>query len=689
MAGFIRRYTTFPDIGQITQIEGVVIVDLPPPGTITGVGVGTTAVVGEFADCTYACSVDINGIVTPNNQPIEIFSAQDLIDKVGGFDPTLGDFGGADGNGFFAIKSKRFSRLVGVPLNLASTKGVRSWRQLATNKTATDPTPIISTLGATVAAGTTFNLGAVKVNLAQKVNFANDPPYLTGTDGATPVATGVTGIFASAGSDFVAAGVMAGDALVLGVIGATGALGSNAKTYRVQGTTGVTGLIIENLDGTALSWATGATQPFRLHPAETIDTGGNNIFGVAQGCTVLARPLTDNTGLVASDGTISAGSLLRPVVLPPDGTATTWDPLSGLSMAIGPSGLFFNHAVHPANIANGVGPTGSQPSIPSLYQDAINSLLIDQSPSRDVNILTTARTSRTIVKAVRAHVDYASSIGVGRIAPVSPGVGNGTLTGTQSLTVAAGSGTDGTAGSANFGVGSVDAAGRDERIMYSWPGVQFLVQEAVGIPIKTAIGTKTTDGMLDCRGDMWLASVMSVLAPERNPGQSGSPVSDILSAISGFQRGAPALGMNEYILMKQNGICGLRNDRTSGFIFQSGITTSLVSGQKNINRRRMADYIQDSIAAATVDLVKQPLTKALKTSIVSEIDAFLGGLLSPENPAAQRIDSYIIDQVSGNTQATAAASIFVVIYKVRTTPTANEIVFQSEIGEGVITTTAA
>ena len=50
MAGFIRRYGNFPGTETITLIEGVVIVDLPPPGSITGLSTGTVGLVGEFAD---------------------------------------------------------------------------------------------------------------------------------------------------------------------------------------------------------------------------------------------------------------------------------------------------------------------------------------------------------------------------------------------------------------------------------------------------------------------------------------------------------------------------------------------------------------------------------------------------------------------------------------------------------------
>jgi phage tail sheath protein FI len=103
----------------------------------------------------------------------------------------------------------------------------------------------------------------------------------------------------------------------------------------------------------------------------------------------------------------------------------------------------------------------------------------------------------------------------------------------------------------------------------------------------------------------------------------------------------------------------------------------------------MADFIQDSIAQRLNALSKQPNTQALRDSATSEVVAFLEDLKSPGNPQAQRIDDYIVDDVSGNTPARRAANIYVIISKVKLTPTADFIVLQTEIGEGVVITTEA
>src|SRR6516162_4898820 len=97
---------------------------------------------------------------------------------------------------------------------------------------------------ATVAAGREFKLSNDKVRLATKVSFTGEDAYDFGTDGTTVVAAAAaTQNFASATGAFITVknfrsptgmGVQVGDLLVIGVLGAAGAQGSNAQTYRVD-----------------------------------------------------------------------------------------------------------------------------------------------------------------------------------------------------------------------------------------------------------------------------------------------------------------------------------------------------------------------------------------------------------------------------------------------------------------------
>lgn len=678
MGGFNRRFGFFPGTEVITQIEGVVIVDLPPPGTISGVGTGTVGIVGEFTDATYGVAVSSTGIVTGNPQPTEIFSGQDLLNKGGPFDSTIGEFGGDQGNAFATLRNKRFARLIIVPIDnitpvAGGMGGVRVWRDLPTNQSATVAQPIVPVPGAVVEAGREFRNGANRVRNAKRFVFTDTIAYHAGTDGAvTPVGLpavtqtfdSLTGLFTTVVRSDGTVGVRVGDILVVGVIGAAGAQGTDAATLRVSAITDADTLVLERMDGsnfTVSNWIAGTLLAWRLHIASTADSSGvlgNNglVLSGAGGYQVPVRPL---------DATIAVGLALTPAIVPPAGTANSYDPLSGLTAKAHPSqALTYDANVHAPNAA-------ANATLGTRYKAALDACLDDNYPARDINIMVSSRKYSVTRVDLKTHVLTASDRGLTRTACLAPSLDTVTL-----ATVL---------GDADPGVG----ANRSDRLTYSWPGAIHSVPEAVGISIATADAKTTTDGILDDSFDGWLASILSNLAPERNPGEATPTTATVLSPVLGFQRGAPKLGMNEYIQLRQKGVAALRLDKTAGPIVQSGITTSLVAGQKNIFRRRMADFIQDSIAGRLVQFAKQPLTQQLKDGAVTEVVAFLNELLSPNNPAAQRIDAFQVDDRSGNTPTLTAQGIFVIIVRVRLTPTADFIVLQTEIGEGVTISQAA
>jgi len=148
------------------------------------------------------------------------------------------------------------------------------------------------------------------------------------------------------------------------------------------------------------------------------------------------------------------------------------------------------------------------------------------------------------------------------------------------------------------------------------------------------------------------------------------------------------MGISEYIQFRDKGVIAARVERTAGPVVQSGITTSLLTGQKNINRRRMADFIEDSLSTALKQFCKLPLTNQLRDAAVGEVDGFLNSLLSPNNPSSQRIAGYLIDDKSGNTPDLLAQGIYVIIVKVQTLSTADFIVLNAQVGESVNVTTA-
>ena len=664
-AGFIQRFGSLPSQQQIQAIEGVVIVDGVGPAQIQGTGTGVVAVVGEFSDMTYAVEV-AGGNVASKPQPQLVTSDADLVHRVGGFDATLGEFGGAGGNGLADVRGKRFAGLVVAPVNLASDKAVRLVRDLPTNASVSDPSPVIPMQGATVFAGTLFQNGAAgeQTKTAGRVIFSGAGAYASGIDGVT-VAAGSSGgqLFNSAGGAFVTNGVSVGDVIVIGVIGDD----DTAGTYRVRDVVSETQLVVGKLDGTNFAWTANDPVPWRIHVAATADSGAGLFATLAQ-FTVPARPIMES---VAED------VVLVPAVPATAGSATAWEPLSGLKLCTQPgagNGLTYTADVQAPNAAN-------SSALIAKYVEVIVALEADADPANGVNIVMASRSARLIAKSLRVLVDSRSAAGLGMVAVVAPGLGCQTLSAATSS--ASGSTTD-----SIFGVAAVDAAGRSDRVIYTWTGIRQYNPDAVGISIETATGGTTTDGVLDLTAAGHLCSVLSQIAPERNPGELTAITQSALVTILGQQRGAPVLTKTDYEVMKAAGICGIRIDRTSGPVFQSGITTSLVSGRTRISRRRMADFIQDSLARQANLYVKQLLTDDVRTAILSETDAFLASLRAEATPQFQRIAAYSVDGTSGNTPEQEAAGIYVVAVNVRLLSEIDNLVLLTSIGENVQVTVA-
>jgi hypothetical protein len=658
--GFVRRFSNFPGREVLQEIEGVVTIDETPAGDISGVSQGVACLVGEFSDVTFGVAIDANGVVTTRPQPIETFGSQDILDKVGGWDETIGEFGGDGGNGFLELKNRSFSRLVLVPINNAASHGVRLWRKLPTNTSATSPSPVVTLSGATVVAGREFKSGNNRVRLAQRIQFSSTAEFKAATDGAVTLAgaPAATQTLTSASGGFTTVlrpdgtrGVQVGDAVVLGVIGGAGALGANADTYRVQAVTSDTVLTLEKQSGATFDWTTGTAQPYRIHAAEVADTGSIAAIASATGFRVPVRPL---------DASIAASTNLTPTIVPPALTATSADPLSGLAMRTdGTTGVVFVSNVHTPNV-------GSNADLDALYALAIDSLIDDDLPEREVNILWSARSSSNIDVKGTTHVLEAKANGVGRMWIFSPPLD------TTAIATATGDSAPGS------------GANRAREGIYTWPGARMFVNEAVGTLVKGADQLLYKTGELDIPAGGCAASILSKLAPERNPGQASDPVKTIMAPIIGIQRGVTGLGINQYKQLKAKGVMALRNDRDNGMIFQSGVTRSLIAGEKEIYVRRFSFFVEDSIASALAPYVKELMTEALKDQVTGLVTDFLDDLLSVGNKSAARIKGYALDPKSGNTRELAGSGIFVIKYTIEMLDIANTIVQQASVGLGLL-----
>jgi hypothetical protein len=732
MAGFIRRFLTDPGLDVLLEIESVNILDLEPPASISGIGAGTVLLVSEFED-------------GPFNVPIEVTSVTDLVQAWDG-NPANAGFGSFgfvyaslayqnpcarqhagefwNGNGFLALHGKKFKRLL---VCRADTRvGVVEFTRLASlsgnNKQTWDLTPAqtlafevdgvaapVATF--TAAAGTVTGAAAAfaailagdQTRIKDGNDDAIDITFLAADTTIAAVIARINGFFGyviatnTAGQLTLTSRYQGTDADIVLTEVTAGVL---AKLGHVAGTSGGTGNVA-NIDAvtlaeadTIVNAATGgdvridrdADGNIRATNRQTLDGTGRlellaastaDDFGFTEGVEDDAD-LATNTG-----GTIPAGTRVTNGV-------TTWVTMQTVTVPDGSEPGPFSVPVRPAlddgtalgaiagavvtlsdavfaafSVSNPLALTVAltEVQLDAVYLTALNATLDLNSVARESNIIYAARQSDNLRRYLRDNALDASSIGMfGRVACIRPPMGTAKAT---------------AQGDAGVGVGVT----RNQRAFYCYPQWASFVPQIAFLGATAGGDGFTDDGVIDLGADGFLASVMSQLSPEENPGQLTSS----LGAVVGLESGAPLLTIVDYTNFRANGICAPRMDEGSP-VYQSGVTSvdpAVSSNLRNIARRRMADFIQDSLARRTKSFSKKLNTTARRNAIVGEYNAFLSGLLSPNNTAAQRIDGYVIDQKSGNTPATLAAGMFRVIVRVRTLSSLDSIVIQTEIGESV------
>ena len=359
--------------------------------------------------------------------------------------------------------------------------------------------------------------------------------------------------------------------------------------------------------------------------------------------SVKVRPATD-------DGTGVAGTASGVTVLPA--------PISGACFTV----------TNP--VALTVALTEAQ--IDAKYVAAIEATnSVDTVASQD-NLIWVARQSNAVRNALRQDVNDASANGcLGRAAQIRPPLS------TTTRAMATGAGAPGV------------NAYRDERVDYCFPGVQTYVAAIAARGLAGGAGF-TADGVIDVGSDGFLTSICSQLAPEENPGQQTTYARGALG-IEANNPDVQNMQIADYITFRANGIAAPRMSDGS-IIFQSGVTSvnpSIYPQFRNIARRRMADYIQDSLALLLKGYGKKLNTPSRRAGVLSVTRTFMVTLLSPGNAAAQRIDGFKLDPVGGNTPETLALGLFRLILNVRTLSSLDSIVLQTTVGEQVDVSEAA
>lgn len=302
----------------------------------------------------------------------------------------------------------------------------------------------------------------------------------------------------------------------------------------------------------------------------------------------------------------------------------------------------------------------TEAQLDAAYQKAFDTTLNLNSTAAIANLSWSARQSNACRAMAKQNALVASANGAfGRLAFIRPPLGTTTRARAR--------------GSVQPGVGAY----RDQRAVYCYPGVQTFVSQIAARGLSGGDGF-TADGVIDVPFDGFVASVCSLLPPEENPGQETT----FLGGVLGIEAGNPDvqnLDIGDYTAFRASGICAPRIDGTA--FIQSGVTSvdpSVSPNLRNIARRRMADFIQDSLARRLSSFGKKLNARSRRAVIKSEIDAFMRRLKDGE-----RIDGFKTDSVSGNTPDTLALGVFRIILRARTLSSLDSIVLVSTIGENV------
>lgn len=722
-AAFVRRFLFDPGDDVLLEIESVNILDLEPPADISGIGTGTVCMVAEFED-------------GPFNEPTEVASATDLRDTFGalGFGEQCANpcarSRKADnavtaepwnGNGAIHLNGKKFKRLVLVRVDTsvgavqfyrlanhvgsnAPTFNLEPGQTLVTNVGGLDITATFNAAAAhvtgsgfagTMAAGETATLGyddqpdvtvvflvtdvtiadcIARINAAFGFTFAsNDGGEIkltsrqrgTGAEVRVVSGTGLTKLgltvadTAGTGNvvniDAVTAAeahtvVHAANSAVTIVRLASGAIRAEAHSTTPGTATELT--IGSGSTATAFGFQLGVKHTSAAGNAGSIPAG--TLVQTAGG----ARFVTCRTLAVEADNAGSYSTRVRHAL--DDGSVSSTTAAGAVVQFGAPIELDAFDVINPLPMTAAL----TEAALDAQYGTALDSTLDLNSVARTVNITFSARQSNAVRRALRQNALTASAIGMyGRITCIRPALGTPKATAKST--------------SAEPGVGAY----RDQRVIYNYPGLQTQVPAIARVGTAGGAGF-TADGMVDVGSDGFLASLMSQLPPEENPGQETSFMGGAVALESSAV--AKGLTMDDYIAFKAAGICAPRFE-DGACIYQSGVTSVDPLQHPNLTsiaRRRFADYLQDSLAQRLKSYGKKLQTAARRTAVKEEVRQFARTLCG-FNGGAQRMAGFDLDTKSGNTPQSTAKGLWRIILKARMLPDFLSIVLQTEVGTTV------
>lgn len=722
MAGYIFRARRQFTREELVGLEGVYVEDLDPPSAVTGVGSGNVNLIGEFDDGPIGVLTEIEG----GDLSRQFGSLGYTYGSTPANNPCARKRGGEvwNGNGFLYSRFIRAPRFMVVRVDTSVGEVALSPRAIAkggkgpiaptvgdtiTLTTATGgPAPSTaiaaaeaSAVGSAPIVATGF-LGGEQISLTLDQNSAPIPvTFGAGDQSAAAVVTRINNtvgatVATQASGTLTVKGLVKGTSgrVVLANItpGALAALfltaGSNSGTGNVGNLASVTvaevaaiingtaGLNTNNAkaliseDGTIAVYDATASAGTILVAAGALatllklTTGVTTKAGEHAGGVIKAGTRVRTAGglewVTMVSTTIAPGTNAAPNIGPhllkvrpgfDDGTQVGTSATTVTTLVDQPS--FATFAVNnPQALAAAL----SEGQLDAAYITALDATKDASSIGIDINYQYSARRSFAIDVYAADQVEQASNTGLAGRKFIRTGALG--LTKAQAKTDRALIATD--------------------RVWYAWPGWQVIVPEILRRGASGGLGFRD-DGVVTLRSAGPLASLSALLPPEENPGQQTNLIDQFFAIENlGF-----SLTADDYRDLKASGICAPRRDPTAGSIYQSGVTTDLTKSRSTQARRKMADFIQDTIARACVKHSKKLDSEARKDAVLADIDSFLSGLLEDD-----RIDAYVLDE-SANTDALEGDGIYVVITRVRTRSSLDAIEIRTEIGQSVVIDEAA
>jgi len=746
MSGYVRRFTEVPTLEVIREIEGLVIIDLAPPAPATGAGTGTVLLVGEWEDGYFATDDAAQGAVevygsgdykhkfggfgyTYNDVKACHPSARKSLDEHWNGNGWLKSFGLKAARLLIArvdtsvgeVMLSPYATIMGGagPWQLAAAAQLSVTSNIGTGTTAALTAGAATVTGTGAAFNTIVSGDSVGIQIdggkSQKIVFGSTDTTISAVAARLNAFLGAV-IASNTGGQLTLTGLRhgTGGSLVLTetTAGVLAKLGLTANTYAGTGNVGnldaVTATEVAGLINASVSMGA-ANVAAKIGPdgslwvynnvsaalsSVSIGTGVGGMAATLGFAIGVARLIADN-----GSGTIPAGTRVRASGLTTFDTTfdhtfggvlmpAEWVTMQTLDIPEGASGPF-SVRVRPGldngtHVGAAVGTINTLVDVPSFaafgvsnpealsaaltegqrdacYKEALDATLNELGACREANYLLIARRSDSTVREGRANAMQATEIGM---------FGRKFITGDPLGTTPDGS------------IVNVQLYRRD-RLFYAALGLK------VKVPVIAERGAAggsgfTADGVITVRPDGPLTTICATLPPEENPGQQTGLIDDFFAV----DAAGSSISIDTYKAFRRNGICAPRIDRTAGTIFQSGVTSSLISGEENIARRRMADFIQDSAIGVFLPYCKRLNKESNRSKLLGKWNQFLSGLKSAENAEKSRIFDYSTDDGvnAGNTSATLALGVYYVLTKVKTHPSMDFIVLQTEIGENAIIT---